>query len=230
MTTLNYIEGAGATKALSPVYIRVEEAMLEYVTTTIREGAGCGRYMAVRAAPDCPGEYLVLFDRDYGYEAAKRLAPDGITVHDDDPSIHMDKVEAKEFLDSPTTYLSARGETALMGLKQRLDEEKEAEKEGEEEEEEEEEDEEEYDENNPKPIKCTSCGREVEEEGIEVRVYVTGYVPAELNHHVDSDGDHCFEVGDVEFDEAEVQERVLVCPRCGAMGDEDQFDGVYSLG
>lgn len=229
MKPVNFIGASGITKCLSPVYIRVGEPILEYVTTTIREGGGCGRYMAVRAATDCPGEYLVLFDRDYGYEAAKRLAPDGITVHDDDPSIHMDEVESVDFLDSPTTYLSENGEALLGGLKVRLAGNKEKEKEEEEEDKEEEEEEEEYDENNPKPIECTSCHSTICPDDIEVRVYLTGYVPAESSHHVDSDGDNCFDVGDIEYDELEEQEKVLVCPNCGANGTEDLFDGVYSI-
>ena len=55
---------------------------------------------------------------------ANRFAKDGITVHDDDPSIHMDEVESVDFLDSPTTYLNANGEVLLGALKVRLAEEK----------------------------------------------------------------------------------------------------------
>ena len=223
MSTVNFIGDCGVTKCMSPVYIRVEEPILEYVTTTIREGGGCGRYMAVRAVAECPGEYLVLFDRDYGHEAAKRLAPDGITVHDDDPSIHMDEVEACDFLDSPTTHLSENGAVLLREMKERLA------KNEEKEEEEEEEEEEGYDENNPKPIECTSCHETICPDDIEVRVYLTGYAPAELIHHVDSDGDNCFDVGDIEFHELEEQEKILVCPNCGASGTEDMFDGVYNV-
>lgn len=113
----NYIDGNGPTKAISPVYIRVGEPMLEYVTTTLRGGDGFGRYMAVRAVEEHPGEYLVLFDRMVGHMAANLFAKDGITVHDDDPSIHMGTGEAKEFLDSPTTFLSVDGEEQLQGLK-----------------------------------------------------------------------------------------------------------------
>jgi hypothetical protein len=229
MKTPNYIQGAGATKALNPVYIRVEEAMLEYVTTTLREYGRFGRYMAVRAVEGCPGNYLILFDRSMGPKAAMQFAKDGITVHDDDPSIHMERSEAKEFLDSPTTHLSVHGEAALMSLKQKLDEEEPEEEEEEEDKEEEEEEEEEYDENNPKPIECTSCHSTICPDDIEVRVYLTGYVPAESSHHVDSDGDNCFDVGDIEYDELEEQEKVLVCPNCGANGTEDLFDGVYSI-
>ena len=36
-------------------------------------------------------------------------------------------------------------------------------------------------------------------------------------------------VGDVDFCEAEIPEKVLVCPNCGATGDEDMFDGVYEF-
>ena len=134
MKPYNYIEGDVLTKTLNPVYIKVEEPMLEYVTTTIRGGDGFGRYMAVRAAEEHPGEYLVLFDRLAGHRVANLFAKDGITVHADDSSIHMDIDEAIDFLNSPTTYLNEEGESALRGLQKCINKE-----EGEEEEEEEEE-------------------------------------------------------------------------------------------
>jgi hypothetical protein len=220
----NYIDGNGPTKAISPVYIRVGEPMLEYVTTTLRGGDGFGRYMAVRAVEEHPGEYLVLFDRMVGHMAANLFAKDGITVHDDDPSIHMGTGEAKEFLDSPTTFLSVDGEEQLQGLKAKPCK-KEEEKE---EDEEEEEEENKYDEDNPKPIVCTACGEEIEPCDIIVRVTINGYAIAELSTEVDSDGDHILEVDDVDYSDIE-RDSELECPECQATGDEDLFDGVYEF-